>query len=118
MAKKPRTRRWSGQRARGVDRAGAALVLGHICSCGTRSRRCGTATFRLFFGGQLISLTGTWMQSTAQGWLVYELTGSKMLLGIVTAVGSAPDAVFSVWGGSLADRHPKRRILARARRSR
>ncbi len=67
--------------------------------------------FRLFFGGQLISLIGSWMQSTAQGWLVYELTGSKMLLGVVTAVGSAPLMLFSVWGGSLADRHSKRRIV-------
>lgn len=44
--------------------------------------------FRLFFVGQLVSLTGTWMQTTAQGWLVYQLTGSKVLLGTVAAVGS------------------------------
>ena len=41
--------------------------------------------FRLFFSGQLISLTGTWMTTTAQGWLVYQLTGSKALLGVVAA---------------------------------
>ena len=68
--------------------------------------------FRLFFGGQLISLIGTWVQNTAQGWLVYQLTGSKMLLGVVAAVGSAPMMLFSVWGGSLADRLPKRTIVA------
>lgn len=67
--------------------------------------------FRLFFGGQIISLTGTWMQNTAQGWLVYELTGSKMLLGVVAAVGSAPMLLFSVLGGSAADRYSKRRIV-------
>jgi MFS family permease len=67
--------------------------------------------FRLFFFGQLISLTGTWMQNTAQSWLVYQLTHSKLLLGIVAAVSSAPMLLFSIWGGSLADRHPKRRIL-------
>jgi MFS family permease len=67
--------------------------------------------FRLFFVGQLISLTGTWMQNTAQSWLVYQLTGSKLLLGIVAAVGSAPMMLFSIWGGSVADRHPKRAIL-------
>src|SRR6266851_6962714 len=67
--------------------------------------------FRLFFAGQLISLTGTWMQNTAQGWLVYQLTGSKMLLGVVAAVGSAPMMLFSIWGGSVADRHPKRQIV-------
>src|SRR5213078_2387341 len=67
--------------------------------------------FRLFFAGQLVSLTGTWMQNTAQGWLVYQLTGSKLLLGVVAAVGSAPMMLFSIWGGSVADRHPKRQIL-------
>src|SRR5215813_2701765 len=67
--------------------------------------------FRLFFIGQLVSLIGTWMQNTAQGWLVYQLTGSKMLLGVVTAVGSAPMMLFSIWGGSVADRHPKRTIV-------
>src|ERR1043165_7563698 len=67
--------------------------------------------FRLFFAGQLISLIGTWMQNTAQGWLVYQLTGSKMLLGVVAAVGSAPMMLFSIWGGSVADRHPKRQIV-------
>src|SRR5512138_3660764 len=67
--------------------------------------------FRLFFSGQLVSLIGTWMQNTAQGWLVYELTGSKMLLGIVAAIGSTPMMLFSVWGGSVADCHSKRHIV-------
>src|SRR5512140_3492890 len=67
--------------------------------------------FRLFFFGQLISLTGSWMQNTAQSWLVYQLTGSKLLLGIVAAVGSAPMLLFSAWGGSLADRHSKRTVV-------
>ncbi|SPE51508.1 conserved membrane hypothetical protein [Verrucomicrobia bacterium] len=67
--------------------------------------------FRLFFAGQLVSLIGTWMQNTAQGWLVFDLTGSKMLLGVVAAVGSAPMMLFSIWGGSVADRHSKRNIV-------
>lgn len=67
--------------------------------------------FRLFFAGQLISLIGTWMQNTAQGWLVYELTGSKILLGVVAAVGSTPMMLFSILGGSVADRYSKRRIV-------
>src|SRR5712692_10654515 len=67
--------------------------------------------FRLFFAGQLVSLIGTWMQNTAQGWLVYQLTGSKMLLGVVAAVGSTPMMLFSIWGGSVADRHPKRTVV-------
>ena len=66
--------------------------------------------FRLFTFGQLVSLTGTWMQTTAQGWLVYQLTGSKVLLGTVAAVGSLP-MLLSVWGGSLANRHPKRTVV-------
>ena len=67
--------------------------------------------FRLFFAGQLVSLIGTWMQNTAQSWLVYDLTKSKLLLGLVAAVGSAPMLLFSMWGGSVADRHPKRTVL-------
>jgi MFS family permease len=67
--------------------------------------------FRLFFVGQLVSLTGSWMQNTAQGWLVYQLTGSKVLLGTVAAVGSLPLLLLSVWGGSVADRHSKRTVV-------
>ena len=67
--------------------------------------------FRLFFIGQLVSLIGTWMQSTAQGWLVYQLTGSKVLLGTVVAVGTLPMLLFSLWGGSVADRYPKRTVI-------
>jgi MFS family permease len=67
--------------------------------------------FRLFFVGQLVSLTGSWMQITAQSWLVYQLTNSKVLLGTVAAVGSLPMLVLSVWGGSVADRHPKRTVV-------
>ena len=67
--------------------------------------------FRLFFVGQLVSHTGSWMQNTAQGWLVYQLTGSKLLLGTVVAVGSLPMLLFSVWGGSVADQHPKRTVV-------
>ncbi len=67
--------------------------------------------FRLFFFGQLVSLIGSWMQNTAQGWLVYQLTGSKVLLGTVAAVGSLPMLLLSVWGGSVADRHSKRTVV-------
>src|SRR6476661_4769285 len=67
--------------------------------------------FRLFFTGQLISFTGTWMTTTAQGWLVYQLTGSKALLGIVAAAASAPMLVFSTWGGWIADRYSKRSVI-------
>jgi MFS family permease len=67
--------------------------------------------YRLFFWGQLVSLIGTWMQQTAMSWFVYEITNSKFLLGVVSAVGSAPMVLSSVWGGTLADLYPKRSIL-------
>src|SRR4051794_6714269 len=67
--------------------------------------------FRLYFSGQLISFTGSWMTTTALGWLVYQLTGSKALLGIVAAAASAPMLVFATWGGWIADRYPKRSVI-------
>ena len=67
--------------------------------------------FRLYFAGQLISFTGTWMTTTAQGWLVYQLTGSKALLGVVAAAASAPMLFFATWGGWVADRYPKRSVI-------
>src|SRR5262247_864441 len=67
--------------------------------------------YRLFFWGQLVSLIGTWMQQTAMSWFVYQITNSKFLLGFVSAVGSAPMVLSSIWGGALADLYPKRSIL-------
>jgi MFS family permease len=67
--------------------------------------------YRLFFIGQLISLVGTWMQNVAQGWLVYEMTGSPFKLGIVSFCAGVSVLVFSLWAGVYADRVPKRRLL-------
>ncbi len=67
--------------------------------------------FRLFFFGQMISLVGTWMQTIAQQWLVYRLTGSATMLGTVSLLGVLPLLPMSLWGGSLADRFPKRTII-------
>jgi MFS family permease len=67
--------------------------------------------FRLFFGGQLLSLVGTWMQSVAQGWLVLQLSNSALMLGFVGAASSLPILALSFLGGTLADRHDKRRLL-------
>ncbi len=67
--------------------------------------------YRLFFVGQLVSLIGSWMQTTAQGWLVYQMTGSKAMLGTVAAVSSLPVLVLSLLGGSVADRHSKRTVV-------
>ena len=67
--------------------------------------------FRLFWFGQLISLSGTWMQSIAQGWLVYSLTKSPFYLGMVAAAGSLPILLFTLVGGIVADRFRKRNLL-------
>ena len=67
--------------------------------------------YRLFFGGQLISLIGTWMQSMAQLWLVYKLTGSAVSLGLVGFSGQIPVFLFSSIGGAVADRTNRHRIL-------
>lgn len=67
--------------------------------------------YRIFFIGQGTSLVGTWMRTTAQGWLVYDLTGSKLLLGTVSALGLVPLFFLSSVAGALADRWPKRKLL-------
>lgn len=67
--------------------------------------------FRLFLTGQLVSFSGTWMHVTAQGWLVYELTRSPLYLGVVSAASSLPILMFTLLGGVVADRSPKRRLL-------
>lgn len=67
--------------------------------------------FQLFFGGQLISLVGTWMQMVAQAWLVYRLTGSSLLLGTVGFAGQFPVFLLSPAGGVVADRHSRHRIV-------
>lgn len=67
--------------------------------------------FRLYFIGQLISMTGTWMQITAQMWLVYRLTHSAALLGLVGFAGSAPYMILGLFGGAAADRYDRRKLL-------
>lgn len=67
--------------------------------------------FRLYYAGQLLSLVGTWMQSTAQGWLVLELTDSPLKLGVVTAAATTPTFLFTLYAGAVADRGDKRRII-------
>ena len=92
-------------RADGRARAGAAEAA---------SRRVPALShrdFRLFFGGQFISLIGTWMQGIAQSWLVYRLTGSSVLLGLVGFAGQIPVFLLSPLGGSLADARSRHRIV-------
>lgn len=67
--------------------------------------------YRLFFGGQGISLIGTWMQRIAMSWLVYRITGSALLLGVVGFCGQIPTFILSPFAGVLADRLDRRKIL-------
>src|SRR5260221_5207538 len=67
--------------------------------------------FRLFWLGQMISLIGTWMQSTGQAWLVLQLTHSAWQLGIVGALQFLPILLFALFGGGFADRLPKRNVM-------
>ncbi len=67
--------------------------------------------FQLFFSGQLISLVGTWMQNIAQDWLVYRLTGSSLLLGVVAFVSQIPIFLLAPVAGIVADRYNRHRIV-------
>jgi MFS family permease len=86
----------------------------------TRVKRLGRDTFaslrnrnyRLYFTGQTISVSGTWMQGLAQAWLILKLTDNNgTALGVVTALQFLPMLLFGVWGGVIADRYDKRRLL-------
>jgi len=67
--------------------------------------------YRLYFFGQIVSLTGTWMQSVGQAWLVLKLTDSGIALGLTVALQFLPMLVAGPWGGLVADRMDKRRVL-------
>ncbi|HEY3374809.1 MAG TPA: MFS transporter [Candidatus Aquicultor sp.] len=67
--------------------------------------------YRFYFAGQLVSLIGTWLQIVAQGWLVLTLTNSAFLIGVIAALATVPALLFSLFGGVIVDRFPKRQIL-------
>lgn len=67
--------------------------------------------FRLFLAGQLVALAGTWMQIIAQGWLVYELSGSEFMLGVVGFASAIPVLLIAPWGGVVVDRVSRRNLL-------
>jgi MFS family permease len=85
----------------------------------TRVVRAGRTTFaalsvpnyRLYYGGQAVSLIGTWMQMTAQAWLVLTLTHSSAALGVIVALQTLPVLLLSPYGGVIADRVDKRRVM-------
>jgi MFS family permease len=74
-------------------------------------RALASANFRLFFGGQLISLCGTWLQQVAMTWLVWEMTGSKWLLGLVAFSGQIPTLFLSPIAGALTETWDRRKAL-------
>jgi MFS family permease len=76
---------------------------------GTRALR--HRNYRLFFGGQAVSLIGTWMQQVAQGWLVLQLTHDPFMLGLIAVAQFGPVVIFGLFGGFVADQLPKRRTL-------
>ena len=67
--------------------------------------------YRLWFAGQLVSLVGTWMQNTAQGFLIYSLTGSPEYLGLVGFISGIPSWLFMLYGGLVADRMSRRKLM-------
>ena len=67
--------------------------------------------YRLWFIGQMVSMMGTWMQSTAQGYLIYQLTNSTTYLGLVVFIGGIPTWLFTLFGGVVADRIPRRTLM-------
>jgi MFS family permease len=74
-------------------------------------RALAVRNYRFFFFGQIVSISGTWMQSVAQAWLVLKLSNNGALLGIVIALQTLPVLLFGAWGGVIADRFDKRKIL-------
>jgi MFS family permease len=67
--------------------------------------------YRRYFSGQVVSITGNWMQNVAEMWLVVQLTGNGVSVGLTAALQFVPIMLFGAWGGLLADRLPKRRLL-------
>jgi MFS family permease len=98
MPKNPRTNKIAEQLRRRVALPRTFRALRH-------------RDFRLWWFGQMVSLVGTWIQFVAQNWLVYRLTGSAAMLGLVNFVGLVPTLPLSLWAGSLADRFDKRRLV-------
>src|SRR3712207_6303103 len=79
-----------------------------------RRRTCAppaAPNYRRYFAGQVVSISGNWMQIVAEMWLIVQLTGSGLSVGFTAALQFLPILLFGAWGGLLADRFPKRRLL-------
>src|ERR1051325_10078999 len=82
-----------------------------VSPAGRFTRALQHRNFRLFFGGQSISLVGTWITRVATSWLVYRLTGSELLLGIVGFCGQMPTTLLAPFAGVIVDRTDRHRML-------
>ena len=91
--------------------AAAEVELGVTSGVSHAWRALRHRNFRLFFGGQTISLIGTWMTRVATGWLVYRLTGSALLLGMVSFAGQIPTFLLAPFAGVWVDRLDRRQVL-------
>jgi MFS family permease len=94
-----------------ADRIEETTEGGFAAAVGRTFRSLGNRNYRLFFGAQLVSWTGTWIQWVGQAWLVLRLTHSGFALGLTTAFQWLPVLLFGAWGGVLADRFDKRTLL-------
>ena len=83
----------------------------HPQGSGGTFRALRSRPFRIYFAGQVASASGTFLQQTAIGWLVFRITGSASSLGLVLAAGGVPSLLLGPWGGSIADRFDLRKLL-------
>lgn len=90
-----------------LARSGAATAA----KTGSSFRALRSRPFRLYFGGQVVSASGTFLQQTAIGWLVLVRTGSPRDLGLVLAAGGISSLLFGPWGGAVADRVDLRKLV-------
>ncbi|HKG12488.1 MAG TPA: MFS transporter [Pyrinomonadaceae bacterium] len=95
----------------GASHVGGAAASARASRLPAALRALRHRNYQLFFFGQLVSLTGTWMQSVAQSWLIYRLTGSAVLLGLVGFASQIPVFLLAPVGGAVADRYGRHRIL-------
>ena len=88
-----------------------ALPRRPLAAFGTTFRSLRHRNYRLYFFGQLVSLLGTWMQTTALTWLVFDITQENIFPAIISAVQVFPTFLLGAWSGALADRWPKRHLI-------
>lgn len=107
MATRPRAERPAGGPGAAALPAGPDLLQRFLAGF----QALGIRNYRLYWLGQLVSITGTWMQTTAQAWLVLQLTRSPLAIALVTTFQFLPALLLSLFGGAIADRFPKYRLI-------